>query len=290
MAAGAISWNHTRSLNIYEQTSQILSCCVVNSWMANNLRNEMHFVLWWPTNIAHFQSECQIFSCFKNEQGTWGLAEKRQIYKLAFWVNSKPVKFASNSTLGKEPASTRARSCQESHELAWQGPRLLWQNPFSHNLDLTKAREKEIDIKCWASASRAQELQFSSEQTVLSGRLSGCSDWLETDEDKHKTESPQSVCCDWWMNLATRRGMSSLATRLTERERNFPQHFGCTLQGKYGKIKLQLNIRVPHFNSNLNKPHALNAEVAWIVKEIFVLCEGNFPLQSHLALVLAQTK
>lgn len=104
-----------------------------------------------------FESECQIFSFLKNEQGTWGLVEKRQIYKLAFRVNSKPVKFASNSMLGKPPASTRAQSCQASHELAWQGPRLLWQNPFSHNLDLTKAREKEIDIKCWASATRAQE-------------------------------------------------------------------------------------------------------------------------------------
>lgn len=152
-------------------------------------------------------------SCLKNEQKTWGLVEKRQIYKLAFWQNSKPVKFASNSTLGKQPASTRAWSCQESHELAWQGPRLLWQNPFSRNLDLTKAREKEIDIKCWASASRAQELQFSSEQTVLSGKLSGCSDWLETDEDKHQLSHHSNL----WINLATLPGMSNLATTRQKR-------------------------------------------------------------------------
>lgn len=155
-------------------------------------------------------SEMKCILCFddqlsKNEQGTRVLVEKRQIYKLAFWVNSKPVKFASNSMLGKQPASSRAQSCQESHELAWQGPRLLWQNPFSHNLDLTKTREKEKDIKCWASASRAQELQFSSEQTVLSGRLSGCSDWPETDEDKHQL----SHHSDLRGNLATRRGINS---------------------------------------------------------------------------------
>lgn len=163
---------------------------------------------------------------FKNEQGT------RQIYKLAFWVNSKPVKFASNLTLGNQPASTRARSCQESHELAWQGPRLLWQSPFSHNLDLTKAWEKEIDIKCWASASRAQELQFSSEQTVLSGRLSGCCDWLETDEDKHQlSHHSLSIATGGWTWQPSEEWAAWLQED-TEKEQNFPQHFCFILQGK----------------------------------------------------------